>query len=217
MNERKTAIWVAVIGGLGVVVAAAITGFFGLLQSSDQATSTALPDSLNAGSRTAAVASTSDDASTSSPGVGSASTSIPTGSIYLSTIKPVESPYAAVVAGPVQLGGHTFAQSIRFTCEGGQSSVVYNVAGYRFLDATIGVPDDATNAAGNIATISFLKNGTSTQLRQPITDVVGQQQPIHLDLQGAAQLDIACTATIGPTGSYISMDIALGNATIGPS
>ena len=117
----------------------------------------------------------------------------------------------------MKLGTKSFDQSIRFTCEGGQSSVVYNVAGYSFLDATVGVPNDATNAAGNTAVISFLKNGTSTQLTQPITEVVGQQQPIHLDLQGAAQLDIACVATVGVNGSYISMDIAFGNATIGPS
>jgi hypothetical protein len=152
-------------------------------------------------------------ARSSAPGV---STSSLAGKIYLSTLKPVESIYTSVVAGSVQFSATTYQHSIRFTCEGGQSSVVYNVAGLNFLDATIDVPDDANNAAGNTATITFLKNGTTTQLGQPITDVLGQLQPIHVDLQGAAQLDIACTA-VAASDSYSSMDIALGNATIGPS
>jgi hypothetical protein len=143
-------------------------------------------------------------------------TSGSTGKIYLSTLKPVESEYATVVAGPTQFGAKTYSDSIRFTCEGGQSSVAYSVAGFKFLDATIDVPDDANNAAGNTATITFLKNG-ATQLGQPITDVIGKPQAIHLNLQGAAQLEIACTATANTSGSYISMDVSLGNASIGAS
>jgi hypothetical protein len=91
------------------------------------------------------------------------------------------------------------------------------VADFKFLDAVIGVPDHANKPVGNTATITFLKNGTTTRLGQPIIDVVGQPQPVQLNLQGAAQLDIACTAVAHATGSYESMDIALGNATIGPS
>jgi hypothetical protein len=138
--------------------------------------------------------------------------------VDLSTLEPLSTHGARnYLAGPVQIGTTPYPESVRFTClNGDQTEVVYNVAGYHFLDATIGVPNDATNGAGNTTVISFLKNGSTTQLGKPVTDVVGLEKKIHLDLQGSAQLEIACTATQNSTHYGAEMDITLGGATLTP-
>jgi hypothetical protein len=137
------------------------------------------------------------------------------GITYLSQLTPLQTGYSSFTAEPVQMGTATYQRSIRFTCQTPVTSVVYNVTGYTFLDATVGVPNNASNAAGSTTNISFFKNGSTTQLGPTITDVLGQLQKIHLNLQGAVQLQIACnTAADGPD---TSMDVALGNPSLSGS
>jgi len=145
-------------------------------------------------------------------------TPIPTGITNLSSLKPLQSPNVANFStGPVQIGSKTYPQSVRFQCYSvDETSLVYNVAGFKFLDVTIGVPNDAPNAAGNITVFTFLKNGSTTPLGDPVSDVTGQPQTIHLDLQGSAQLEIACSATNATTHGGAAMDVTLGDATLTP-
>ena len=135
------------------------------------------------------------------------------GIAYLSAITPVvnNTSGSGLMTGPVQMGTTTYERSVQFSCYSGLSDVVYNVAGFNFLNTTVGVPNNAAGAAGNAATIVFLKNGSTTQLEPPITDTLGQQQQVHLNLQGAEQLEIQCSTSSG------GMNVALGNAAFGPS
>jgi len=133
------------------------------------------------------------------------------GITYLTQLTPLQTNDGFTVE-PVQMGTTTYQQSIRFTCQTAVTSVVYNVTGFTFLDATVGVPNNATNAAGYTANISFFKNGSATQLSLPITDVVGKLQKVHLNLEGAVQLQITCTTEAD--GSDTFMDVALGNPSL---
>jgi hypothetical protein len=135
------------------------------------------------------------------------------GIAYLTAITPIvnNTGGSGLMTGPVQIGTTTYERSVQFSCYSGLSDVVYNVAGFKFLNATVGVPNNAAGAAGNAATIVFLKNGSTTQLGPPISDTLGQQQQVHLNLQGAEQLEIQCSTSSG------EMNVALGNATFGPS
>ncbi|WP_239309568.1 protein kinase [Frankia sp. Cj3] len=138
------------------------------------------------------------------------------GTTNLSSIKPVGTVAVVVSTGPEQIGTTTYPFSVRLTCSGSYNpSVTYNVAGYAFLDAVIGVPNDATNAAGNTTALTFVKDG-STQLGSPINIALGQPQRVHLDLQSAQQLVVKCSPTVNATHQVTNMDIAMGNATIGP-
>jgi hypothetical protein len=142
------------------------------------------------------------------------------GAVVLSTtpLPPRQGSTWNVAATSVQIGTATFPDSIRFTCSGpgfGSGSITYTVAGYKFLDSTVGVPNDATNGVGNTATVTFLKDGT-TQLATPLTIVVGRPQTVHLDLQGATQLQIQCAAK-SSNGNGAPMDVALGEATLLPA
>jgi hypothetical protein len=133
------------------------------------------------------------------------------GVAYLSLAQPIESSFYSLTNGPIQINTTIYQRSVEVDCGSETGMLVYNVAGYNFLSATVGVPNDASGAAGNSATIAFFKNGSSTELGTPITATLGQQQQVHLNLQGAEQLEITCMT---PSGA---MDIALGNAAIGPS
>ncbi len=82
-----------------------------------------------------------------------------------------------------------------FTCYNDNPSYIdYNVAGYKFLNAVIGVPSSASNAAGNSMTVTFFKDGSSNQLSTPVTVSLDHPQSVHLNLDGSSQLEIACTS-----------------------
>ena len=65
-------------------------------------------------------------------------------------------------------------------------------------------------------TITFFRDGSS-QLGGPITVTLDHPQSVHLNLQGASQLEIACSGTSVTNDSSVSMDVVLGNATLGPN
>jgi hypothetical protein len=138
-----------------------------------------------------------------------------TGSSFLSDLKTVDSSsIQAFVVGPIQMGPKSYQNSVRFTCNG-TGFVAYNVAGQKSLDVTIGVPNDATNAVGNVTRITFTKVGTTTQLAPVVVDTASQTQQTHVDLQGASQVEIACLAT-NSGGGQVQMDVGLGNAQVSP-
>lgn len=137
------------------------------------------------------------------------------GITYLSQLTPLQKAVYSFTTEPVQMGATTFQQSIRFTCQTAITSFFYNVTGFTFLDATVGVPNNAANPAGYTANISFFKNGSTTQLGPTITDVLGQLQKVHLNLEGAVQLQVACTTAADGPDTF--MDIALGNPSLSGS
>jgi hypothetical protein len=167
-------------------------------------------------------------ATSASGGTGSASpgaTGSPTAGAStpiadLSALTPVEqSSVSGPSTGPQQIGSTTYENSVRFTCysDGGSSGdLIYDVAGYKFLDTMIGIPSDASNAAGNAMTITFYKDGSTTQLSAPVTVTLDHPQTVHLNLQGSSQLEISCNSINTTSQSSAYMDVALANATIGP-
>lgn len=166
-------------------------------------------------------------AATATKGLGSTQpTSIggaqqPGGPTNLSAIKPLQTANIEnFTTGSAQIGTTTYPNSVRFTCglygsTGAISDVVYDVAGFKFLNAMIGVPTDATDGIGDTMAVTFFKNG-STQLDSPLNINLDHPQSVHLDLQGASQLEIQCIPTDNVSHNVVLMDIALGDATIGP-
>jgi hypothetical protein len=140
----------------------------------------------------------------------------------LSGFTPVqEFNVSKIVTGPVRIGTTTYTDSVRFTCDsGGHDSagdLDYVVTGYGSLSAVLGVPSDDAGAAGDTMTVSFFNNGTGMQTSAPVTVSPGHPQPVHLRFSGSSQLEISCSAVRSATRSARYMELALGNATIGPS
>ena len=139
----------------------------------------------------------------------------------LSELAPVqEFNVSKVSAGPVRIGTTTYTDSVRFTCDsGGHDSagdLDYAVAGYGSMSAMLGVPSDDADAAGDTMTVSFFNNGAGPQTSNPIVVSPGHPQFVRLRFSGSSQLEISCSA-VSATGSARYMELALGNATIGPS
>jgi hypothetical protein len=181
----------------------------------------ASPDSgpvVNPSATAAADASPGTSSSTIAAAGGGAGSAV----ADLSDTTPLQNNYMGNVStGPEQIGAITYQNSVGFTCQSDYGSetqdLVYNVAGYKFLTAVFGIPSDATNAAGNTMTITFFKDGSTTQLATPMTISLDHPQSVHLNLDGSSQLEIACDATSVAGHSTVAMDGAMGNAIIGPN
>jgi hypothetical protein len=140
----------------------------------------------------------------------------------LSRLTPVQKfNVSKVSSGPVRIGTTTYTDSVRFTCDsGGHDSggdLDYVVTGYGSMSAVLGVPSDDRRAAGDVMTVSFFNNGTGSQTSRPVLVSLGHPQVVHLRFSGSSQLEISCSAVNASTKSARYMELALGNATIGPS
>jgi hypothetical protein len=236
-GRRKFLIWMT---ALLVVVVLAVVGFVTLrpaktasatqdAEKNPAATSapavspspSASPDSgpaVNPSTTAAANTSPGTSSSTVAATGGGAGSAV----ADLSDTTPLQNNYMGNVSnGPEQIGDTTYQNSVGFTCETGDNDgptdLIYNVAGYKFLTAVFGIPSDATNAAGNTMTITFFKDGSTTQLATPMTISLDHPQSVQLNLDGSSQLEIACDATSVAGHSGVNMDAAMGNATIGPN
>jgi len=202
---------VAIIGAIATVAAAYIGnrgGFTAILPGSPVKTVTVTKEAV-------ASPEVSDQPTQSaSTGGGGGTAGFP--NTYLSTLTPVEnSTSESITPGPVTMSNETFQNSLSTLClaepPGARAVVAYDISGASFLNTTIGIPDDAPNTVGDTITITFFKNGLSEQLAAPINVSVGQPQAIHLNLEGATQLDFTCTA-VNATQGTVSSDFALGDA-----
>jgi hypothetical protein len=140
----------------------------------------------------------------------------------LSQLTPVqEFNVSNVSAGPVRIGTTTYTDSVRFTCDsGGHDSagdLDYVVTGYGSVSAVLGVPSEDASARGDTMTVAFFNNGTGSQMSAPFTISLGHPQAVHLRFSGSSQLVISCSAVSAASRSARYMELALGNATIGPS
>jgi hypothetical protein len=131
-----TPVIVAIIGGIFTVAAAYIGnrgGFTEILPGSPVRTVTLEPRPA---------------AQTAAPGTDSNSN---TNSRYLYTLTPVENnTNTAITSGQVQMGNSSYPNSVGVECfaepQNFTAEIAYDVNGARFLNATVGVPNDATNA-----------------------------------------------------------------------
>jgi hypothetical protein len=165
----------------------------------NSASSSPSPGSGSGGS--GAVGSSSPSAAVSPP---TSAAPPPTTGTNLFTQDPVQVNDASVTDWAAQIGNTSYPDSVRFTCNTGvesATSLVYDVAGFAFLNATLGVPSNATNAAGNTMNVTFFKDGSTDQLGKTITVSLDNPVPLHLSLGGAPQLAIesAPPRTVPPT------------------
>jgi hypothetical protein len=181
--------------------------------SSPAASSSSSPGPGSSGGSAAAASTTPSAAASPASSVAPP----PSSGTSLFTQQPVQAADANVTNGAVQIGTTSYPNSIRYTCYTGvdaASTVVYDVAGFSFLNATLGVPSNATNAAGNTMSVTFFKDGSTDQLGKTLTISLDNPVALHLNLDGASQLAIDCAATQSSSDTPAAMDLALGNAVL---
>lgn len=208
--------------GIAALITAIATAFFGGTQVSARPTPTVtVTDVVTAPPTNITVPSGAQTGG--APSSGSVRSAPPAG-IDLSSAKLVTSSVDQLTTSePQQVGAKTYADAIRFSCSAptavdngvdwGFHTLIYDVAGYSTLDAYIGVPNDASNAAGNGATIKFYEDGGSTQIGSAFTTELDHPSHVHLNLQRISQLEIFCSAAnAGSNGDDI--DVAIFNGTL---
>ncbi len=226
-SDRKQGLVLGFLGtlpGLITAVAALITAIGGAFLGGTQLAgqSQAQPTVFVTVTAGASAASQGTDPSGSAP-ASSVSTPATVSGTDLSSLTPVQSSVDGFTTnGPQQIGTTTYSDAIRFSCSVSNSaysynSLVYAVAGDKTLNATFGIPDNASNAAGNSATIKFYKDGGSTELGQPVTIALDSPQRVSLPLQGSSQLEISCVAANQTGSNGDDIDVAIGEATLSPS
>jgi hypothetical protein len=165
-----------------------------------------------------AQASPADSTSTAS----AVSTAAAASGTELSTVTPTENNVTGYGTGTALIGTTRYPDSVHFGCSTagdafGFHSVVYIVDGSQRLNATFGVPDAARNAAGNSATITFYKDGSTTVLGRPFTVSLDNPRPVSLNLQGVSQLEISCVAAnYSAPYNGNDIDVAIGDPTLAP-
>jgi len=225
-SDRKQGLVLGFLGtlpGLITAVAALITAIGGAFLGGTQLAgqSRAQPTVFVTVTATASAASHGTDPSGSAP-TSSGSTSATVSGTDLSSLTPVQTSVDGFTTNsPQRIGTTTYSDAIRFSCSSpdsgyGYNSLVYAVAGYKTLNATFGIPDNASNAAGNSATIKFYKDGGSNELGKPITIALDSPLRISLPLRGSSQMEISCVAA-QTSSDGDDIDVAIGDATLSPT
>jgi hypothetical protein len=214
--------------GLLTGIAALGTAFFGGTQLSSQPTPTVTVTATVTATVPArsAVSGATANAVPSSPQVpssGPAASAAPAApGTELSALTPLQSSTVdqLTTGQSQQVGTKTYANAVRFSCSDpspgiwSYNELVYEVAGDTAFDATFGVPDNASNGTGNSATITFYRDGGSTRMGNSFTVALDAPSHIHLNLQGASQLEIYCSAAKQYGGSGDDIDMAIVNGTL---
>lgn len=216
--------WLQTVPGIITAVAgllAAVGAFYGGAQlSGGRPQPTVTVTARAAGATVTVPAAAATVTVTAGPVPTISGTALPPGARYLTSLTPLldtePDNTQGITVAPQEIGATAYTQSVRFTCGDKPSfnvslasSLVYEVAGYRALEVTIGVPSNAANALGNSATIQFLKDGGSTQLIPQVTVTLDQPQTVTIPLSGTSQLDISCIAA-----NQGGEDVVLANAAL---
>jgi hypothetical protein len=233
----KAAYGTAVIGAVAVLIGSAVQGSLPVLLTSGRAdgtgsisatgiATTATPGPARPSSPTAAEPKTHGSTTPPDPSmsVGSASTesSAPDdgeGGVSAPPTPPVRY-LADLIAlrndghhGSYSMSAIRYDRSVRASCgAGGESDPqVWGTAGYTRLRAVVGLADDNPDALGIVARVNILDQNET--VLQPVFEVaLNRPAPMVVALNGAVQLQIACTGRNSATGKGRSVSIVLGDA-----
>lgn len=188
---------ISLLACCALLVAAVAVVVVSEIHAGDSRATTATPSSTTSGSPAAKGSATAEQPT---------SASLPA-TTYLTQKQPLGRTPLEYKVEPVQLKGTTYQQGIRFVCQNAVTSLVYDVSKAKYLNAVVGVPDDAKNETPGVrSTITFYKDDSDVALVPPVVADRANPQTVSVDLQGAAQLKISCsTNTPGTTFSGVAL------------
>lgn len=117
----------------------------------------------------------------------------------------------------LMIGTETYPKSFTLGCNTGGTSVTYPVAGYRLLEARIGLDNNQAGTAaknGYKSVIRVTGDGNAQQLGTEYTVSLGHPADLSVPLNGAVQATISCTLIDPKGGNTAYYQVAFGNATI---
>jgi hypothetical protein len=147
-------------------------------------------------------------------GADTLDTPAPGSTRYLADLDAVESNSWRVEPGDKTISGKQYAHSLLLGCGSAPGGyAIYDVHGSTSLRAQVGIADDATNANGVVAAVTFTDED-GVKLGKTISVSVGHSQAVNVPTSGVVQLKVSCVSRDKVTGEGTSVELTLGDAAV---
>ena len=131
---------------------------------------------------------------------------------YLDTEPSLDGSYDA---NAVSFSAQRYPRGIEFTCDDVTNSTVqWNVAGYRHFTAVAGIDDSTVNAYGALVEFIFYDQDGHQLNGKPIDVSVGHPREVSFDLASVVSLRVTCSSRDSKSNAERSTYSALGDPTI---
>ncbi|MFF3576166.1 hypothetical protein [Streptomyces mirabilis] len=131
------------------------------------------------------------------------------------TASPSETTLAggSVNASPATLLGRSYPKAVRLNCDEAGKSAVYNVSGYKTLQASVGIASDSYNAIGSVGSVS-LTSASGNPIGRPVETRSSSVTKLSVDISGQDQVKITCVMTKTGSEGMSYFTTALGDAVL---
>ncbi|MEU0817102.1 hypothetical protein [Streptomyces mirabilis] len=116
-------------------------------------------------------------------------------------------------ASPATLLGHSYPKAVRLNCDANGQSAVYNVSGYKTLQASVGIASDSYNAIGSVGSVS-VTSASGNQIGHPVETRSSSVAKLSVDISGQDQVKITCVMTKTGSEGKSYFTTALGDAVL---
>lgn len=130
---------------------------------------------------------------------------------YLADVEQVGGDGAA--AEPATMLGQSYPKAIRIDCNESGRSVVYNVSGYKTLQAQAGIASDSSNGIKSVGKV-WVSNAAGNPIGKPVEIRSSVVRPLSADISGQDQIQISCVMTKSGSTSWDYFTMALGDAVL---
>ncbi|MGH8835847.1 MAG: hypothetical protein ACRDWG_12785 [Actinomycetes bacterium] len=146
-------------------------------------------------------------------GPGVSGPTLPDGSRYLAELDPVDSNTFSYSSEAAVMSNRTYPHSVEVAC--GDTYLIYNTSGSSQLTATLGVADNASNANGAIADLSFYDQD-DRQISKTASVSIAHPATVTLDMTGVVQTKIMCFGRDRVTDERRTFRVIIGDAALTP-
>jgi type II secretory pathway pseudopilin PulG len=141
----------------------------------------------------------------------------PGGGTYLSALQPTVD-NADFGTGPQIMSARNYTNSVTFDCDGtfnsDQPDEAFNIAGHQLFRATVGIPDNTSDATSLNETVTFA-NQSGDQLLRPVVVSLGKPAFVRINVSRVTQLEVTCSGVDPQTQQNENGNsITLGDASI---
>lgn len=119
----------------------------------------------------------------------------------------------SVNASPATLLGRSYPKAVRLNCDEAGKSAVYNVSGYKTLQASVGIASDSYNAIGSVGSVS-VTSASGNPIGRPVETRSSSVTKLSVDISGQDQVKITCVMTKTGSEGMSYFTTALGDAVL---
>jgi hypothetical protein len=206
-ESRSTQVWVAVVGGIFGIIAAATAA---VISNASGGPITIQFDPQETATRQDSPTEPTRLAPTTAPVVPAERNQ----GTYVQLLSFTSGEARDI--GAFSISGNRYDYSLKKTCVyRGSDPLGFATAGYKRITAVMGIADNERDTAGIKARIT-IRNESGTDLVAPFEIALGKPRTIDVPLNGAVQVQIDCVGQFPDGGALWEFDATFGNLAIHP-